>query len=216
MASPGFRRRVQTKRRSNRNSVGLGCVRMRPYFSPRYSSGTSSSGTSWVLTSPSSASPASSTPLTSSASNAFPSSSNSSTLSEPAPAIPDNPCKSPDCPPDRAPRPLGSNTTLPIFSLFPRTFFVLRAAFFRKGFLFGATFFAGFFLGAAFLPAAFLFAFFLFLFLVAIRGVYHFPYRPVTHRPRDPRIPDSRVFARDSAAPRLSAIEICVARHFPG
>src|SRR5712664_3848678 len=214
MALPGFPPRVQTKRRANRKRVGLGGrVRMRLYFSPRYSSGTSSSGTSWVFTSPSSASPASSTPLTSSASNAFPSSSNSSTLSEPAPAIPDNPCRSPDCPPDRAPRPLGSNTTLPIFSLFPRTFFFLRAAFFRKGFLFGAIFFfAGFFLGAAFLPAAFLFAFSLFLFLVAIRGVYHFPSRPVTrtalgpffrrrcigftsHRPRDPRIPGSTVLA---------------------
>src|SRR6266436_3243496 len=182
MASPGFPRRVQIKRHSNRKRVGFGgCVRMRTYFSPRYSSGTSSSGTSWVFTSPSSASPASSTPLTNSASNAFPSSSNSSTLSEAAPAIPDNPCKSPDCPADRAPRPLGSNTTLPMSSLFPRTLFLLRAAFFRKGFLFGAVFFfAGFFLGAAFLPTAFLFAFFLLLFLLAIRGVYHFPSRPVT------------------------------------
>jgi hypothetical protein len=65
------------------------CARF--YLSSKYSSGTSSSGTSRVMISPSSASPTSSTPFTTSASNAFPSSSSSSTLSEPAPAIPDRP-----------------------------------------------------------------------------------------------------------------------------
>jgi hypothetical protein len=64
----------------------------------RYSPGTSSSGTSWVWTSFSSASSASSTPFTTSASNAFPSSSNSSTLSESAPSRLDNPCRPPDWP----------------------------------------------------------------------------------------------------------------------
>ncbi len=54
-------------------------------------------GTSCVRTSPPSASSASSTPITTSASNAFPSSSNSSTLSESAHSTLDNPCKSPDC-----------------------------------------------------------------------------------------------------------------------
>src|ERR1019366_265224 len=46
----------------------------------------------------SSLSPAFSTPVTASASNAFPSSINSATLSESAPPMLDNPCKSPDCP----------------------------------------------------------------------------------------------------------------------
>jgi hypothetical protein len=64
----------------------------------RYSPGTSSSGTSCVWTSFSSASSASSTPFTTSASNAFPSSSNSSTLSESAPSRLDNPCRPPDWP----------------------------------------------------------------------------------------------------------------------
>src|SRR6201984_906569 len=62
----------------------------------RYSAGTSSCGTSCVRASTSSASSASSTPITTSASNAFPSSSNSSTLSESAHSTLDNPCKSPD------------------------------------------------------------------------------------------------------------------------
>jgi hypothetical protein len=64
---------------------------LRFYLSSKYSSGTSSSGTSRVTISPSSASPASSTPFTTSASNALPSSSSSSTLSEAAPAIPERP-----------------------------------------------------------------------------------------------------------------------------
>ena len=63
----------------------------------RYSSGTSSSGTSWVCTSCSSKSPACSTPLTAPASKAFPSSNNSSTLSESARGRRDNPSRSPDC-----------------------------------------------------------------------------------------------------------------------
>ena len=69
------------------------------YSLSRYSPGTSSCGTSCVRTSFWSVSPACSTPATASASNAFPSSINSATLSESAPSMLDNPCKSPDCPP---------------------------------------------------------------------------------------------------------------------
>ena len=68
------------------------------YSLSRYSPGTSSSGTSRVRSSRSSASPESSTPATIPASKEFPSSSNSSTLSESASSLPDKPCKSPDCP----------------------------------------------------------------------------------------------------------------------
>jgi len=58
---------------------------IRSHSLPRYPPGTSTcGGTSCVRTSPSSVSPASSTPFTTSASNAFPCSSNSSTLSESA------------------------------------------------------------------------------------------------------------------------------------
>src|SRR3984893_11835465 len=77
-------------------------------FSLKSSGKSSSCGRWWVRTSPSSASGASSTPFTTSASKALPSSSNSSTLSESALSISDNPCKSPDCPPDFEPNPLGS------------------------------------------------------------------------------------------------------------
>src|ERR1700674_1023924 len=72
------------------------------YSLSRYSPGTSSSGTSWVWTSSSSPLSAASTPDTTSASKAFASSINSSTLSESALAVFDNPCKSPDCPADLA------------------------------------------------------------------------------------------------------------------
>src|SRR5712692_1633750 len=160
----------------------------------RYSPGTSSCGTSCVRTSPSSASRASSTPFTASASNAFPSSSNSSTLSESALWTLDNPCKSPDCSPDRAPSPSSANATVPTLWLFPRTcllsapavfppvvflppIFVFTSAFFGAAFFF-ANFFLGvtlFLIGTTFLPAV-LFdfvCFFLAFFLVAIRAVYH-------------------------------------------
>src|SRR4029077_10777657 len=150
-----------------------------------YSPGTSSSGTSWVRTSLSSAAAASSTPFTISASNAFPSSSSSSTLSESAPSRLVNPCKSPDCPPARDPRPFGVNVTVSTISLFPRTglfralavfpaaFFLLPALTFTLAF-FGTDFFCGnFFLGAAFLPAIRFVCFFLDFFLVAIGEVYH-------------------------------------------
>src|SRR5437016_7721857 len=94
------------------------------YFLSRYSPGTSSSGTSCVRTSFSLAFSASSTPFTTSASNAFPSSSNSSTLSESAPSTPDNPCKSPDCWPERVPGPSGENATVSTLWLFSRTRFL--------------------------------------------------------------------------------------------
>src|SRR5258708_14222769 len=87
----------------------------------RYSPGTSSCGTSCVRTSPSSVSPASSTPFTTLASNAFPCSSNSSTLSESAPCTFDNPCKSSDCSPVRAPSLSNANDTVSTLCLFPRT-----------------------------------------------------------------------------------------------
>src|SRR5580693_6894798 len=151
------------------------------YSVSEYSPGTSSSGTSCVCTSCPSASPALSTPATTPASNAFPSSSNSSTLSESAPSRFDKPCKSPDCPPDRAPNPLGSNTTVSTPSLLPRdlvflSFFFFGAAF-RAGaaFLAGGAFFAALFLGVDFRFGVFLglVGFFFFLVLVAIAGVYH-------------------------------------------
>ena len=46
-------------------------------------------------------------------------SSNSSTLSESAPWTLDNPCKSPDCSPDRAPSPVSANATVSTLWLFP-------------------------------------------------------------------------------------------------
>src|SRR6266403_2084095 len=128
------------------------------YFLSRYSPGTSSCGTSWVRISLSSVSPASSTPFTTSASNAFPSSSNSSTLSESAPWTLDNPCKSPDCSPDRPPSPSGANATASTLWLFPRTCFLSAPAVFppvvflpptfvfTSAFFGAALFFANFFL----------------------------------------------------------------------
>ncbi len=100
---------------------------------PRYSPGTSSCGTSCVRTSPSSASPASSTPFTTSASNAFLSSSNSSTLSESAPWTSDNPCKSPDCWPDRPPSPSGASATVSTLWPFSRSCFLGTPAVFPLG-----------------------------------------------------------------------------------
>src|SRR6266404_7829919 len=141
------------------------------YFLSRYSPGTSSCGTSWVRISLSSVSPASSTPFTTSASNAFPSSSNSSTLSEFAPARLDNPCKSPDCPPERAESPSRAYLTASTVWLFPRTRFFAARLVFPTTFFLGVAFFffANFFFGAA----AFFAGFFLVFFLVAIRAVYH-------------------------------------------
>ncbi len=82
----------------------MGSVRPKSYQSlSRYSSGTSSSGTSCVWTSRFLSSSARSTPPTTPASNAFPSSSNSPTLSESALSSSRNPCKSPDCPAERGP-----------------------------------------------------------------------------------------------------------------
>src|SRR5256885_8744327 len=182
------------------------------YFLSRYSPGTSSCGTSCVRTSPASASSASSTPFTTSASNAFPSSSNSSTLSESAPWTLDNPCKSPDCSPDRAPSPSSANATVSKLWCFPRTCslsapavsppvvflppaFVLTFAFFGASFFFANFFLAvtlflaslcliAIFIGANFLPAVlFDFAcFFLVFFLVAIRAVYHRSYKSALSR----------------------------------
>jgi len=70
------------------------------YSSSRYSAGTSSSGTSRVRTSFPSRARESSTPDMTPASNAFPSCSNSSTLSESTLSTLDNPCRSPDCSPE--------------------------------------------------------------------------------------------------------------------
>src|SRR2546427_10249027 len=156
------------------------------YSLSRYSPGTSSSGTSCVRTSFSSAFPASSTPVTTSASNAFPSSINSPTLSESARPTRDNPCKSPDCWPERAPALSCENAPIlePIVLL--PTAFDFTAAFFSDPFffansllgaaLFMASFFlAVFFIGLTSLPAI-LFdfvCFFLVFFLAAIGEVYH-------------------------------------------
>src|SRR5882724_3848360 len=169
------------------------------YFLSRYSPGTSSCGTSCVRTSASSASPASSTPFTASASKVFPSSSNSSTLSESAPWTLDNPCKSPDCSPDRAIAPSSALASVSTRRLFLRTCFLtpatvlstavfLAPTFVFASILFGAAFFFAmfflegtlfdFFIGATLLPADCLFLVFS---LVAIHAVYH---RPVIHRAR--------------------------------
>src|SRR5580692_1432366 len=120
-------------------------------------------------------------PLMTSASNAFPSSSNSSTLSESAPWRSDKPCRSPDCPPEREPKPAGSNTTLSVRSLLPRVlvlfsaFFFFGATFFAAAFTAGAAFFAALFFGAGFRLGAFLglLFFFFLVVLVAMGGVYH-------------------------------------------
>src|SRR5712664_1004307 len=126
------------------------------YSLSRYSPGTSSCGTSCVRTSISSASPASSTPFTTSASNAFPSSSNSSTLSESAPSTLDNPCKSPDCSPECGPSPSSPNATVSTLWLFSLTCFLRSTAVFRlvvflpRAFVFTSAFF-----GAAFFSANF-------------------------------------------------------------
>ena len=142
--------------------------------------------------------PASSTPVTASASNAFPSSSNSPTLSESAPATLDNPCKSPDCWPERASGPSGENATVSTLWLFSRTCFLgtltvfapivfLPTAFVFTATFFGAGFFVNFFLGiplfllasfilgVTFLPAVLVAfeGFFLVFFLADIRAVYH-------------------------------------------
>src|SRR5229473_8083651 len=144
------------------------------HFLARYSPGTSSCDTSCVRTSPLVRSPASSTPFTTSASNAFPSSSNSSTLSESAPWTLDNPCKSPDCSPDRPPSPSGANATASTLWLFPRTCFLSAPAvfppvvFLPPTFVFSSPFFgAAFFLGVViFLASFFLNAFFLTAFFI--------------------------------------------------
>src|SRR6266851_9976557 len=172
------------------------------YFLSMYSPGTSSCGTSCVRTSFSSVSPACSTPDTASASNAFPSSINSATLSESAPSMLDNPCKSPDCPP-LALSPSSANASVSTLWLFPltrvlsavgvfapvvflpRAFVVFTAAFFNAGFFFANFFFgvplflASFFLtllfiGFLFFPAdPFGFVRFLLVLFLAIRAVYH-------------------------------------------
>ena len=105
----------------------------------KYSSGTSSSGTSRVRTSCSSASSARCTPETMPASKAFPSSSNSSTLSESARSRRDTPCRSPDCPALRvallrerlgpAPRLLPRDELVALRAAFLVFFFLLRVVF---------------------------------------------------------------------------------------
>src|SRR5258706_2573999 len=171
------------------------------YSLSRYSPGTSSCGTSCVRTSFRSVSPAYSTPATASASNAFPSSINSATLSESAPSMLDNPCKSPDCPPDLSLSASGANASVSTLWLFPRTrvlsavgvlapvvfwprAFVFTAAFFKAGFFFTNFFFGAplflarffltvFFNGFPFFPALFRFVSFLLVLFLAIGAVYH-------------------------------------------
>src|SRR5882672_3537404 len=110
-------------------------------------------------------------PFTTWASKAFPSSSSSSTLSESAPSRFDRPCRSPDWPPERAPSPVGWNTTVSALSLLPRTLFFLSTFFFfAAAFLAGAALFAVIFLRAGFWARVFLdlVGFVFFLFLVAM------------------------------------------------
>jgi hypothetical protein len=94
-------------------------------------------------------------------------------LSESAPSMLDNPCKSPDCPPDLSVSVSGANASVSTLWLFPRTrvlgaigvlapavlwprAFVFSAAFFKAGF-----FFANFFFGLPlFLARFFLTVFF--------------------------------------------------------
>src|SRR5713101_1713193 len=123
-----------------------------------------------------------------SASNAFPSSTNSPTLSESTVSALDNPCKSPDCTADRDGF-LKAFTGFAPCVFLPMAFlpmaFVFTTAFFRASFFFGAEFFltsffptfflTGFLLLAAvFLSAVFfsLVCFFL-VFFLGIRAVYH-------------------------------------------
>jgi hypothetical protein len=147
-----------------------------------------------VRTSFSPRSPASSTPVTVSASNAFPSSINSLTLSEFAASTLDSPYKSPDCSPERDPGSPRENAAVPTRWLFaPVCFLPARAVFLPVVFLpaafllvavfFGADFFANFlgvlfFLASSFVAVTFLlpvlFAFvalFLVFLFFAIRAV---------------------------------------------
>src|ERR1019366_1481714 len=188
-----------TRRYTN---IPLGTKNRSGHSLSRYSPGTSSSGTSCVRTSFSSASSALSTPVTTSASNALPSSINSSTLSESADSMLDNPCESPDCPADRDLSPWSSNGStsklrllvgtrflmapavfapavfLPTVFVFPPAFF--KAGFFFANFFFGAGFFLANFFVAAFLaglplfgPVFLSFLCFFLAFLLAIGAVYH-------------------------------------------
>src|SRR5487761_988712 len=151
------------KERGGTSGATLGRRPLTHYSLSRYSPGTSSCGTSCVRTSPSSASPASSTPFTTSASNAFPSSSSSSTLSESAPWTLDNPCKSPDCSPDRAPCPSSANATASTLWLFPRTCSLSAPAVFPPVvFLPPTFFFPPAFCGAPFFSPIFFLVFFFF------------------------------------------------------
>src|SRR5258708_2560726 len=168
------------------------CSRHHRYSSSKYSSGTSSAGTSRVCTSRSSEFVACSTPATTSASNAFPSSSNSSTLSESAPSAFERPCKSPDWRPERVSSWSGKNasvSTLRVlwricffgaFTFFAAIFFLLPAFafavfFFGDAFFFFAAFFLSVFLRVVFLLAVLfdLVGLFLDFFLAAIGAVYH-------------------------------------------
>ena len=101
----------------------------------------------------------------------------------------DNPCKAPDCPPERAASPSGAYDTESTVWLFPRTRILaaravfptavfLTAAFVFAAAFFGAAFFASFALrafltGFTFLPAILFVCFLLVFFLGAIGAVYH-------------------------------------------
>ena len=97
----------------------------------------------------------------------------SPTLSESAPSSPHSPCKSPDCPADRAPNPFGSKTTLFTLSLVPGIP-IFFCAFFPDGYLFAAAFSSHAFFGDRFLAPSFSPCLLLFVFLGAICEVYTF------------------------------------------
>ena len=88
-----------------------------------------------------------------SASNAFPSSSNSSTLSESAPSTLDSPCKSPDCSPDRASQfPWCERYSFHAVAFLPDPTFQVHVLFFCPVVLYPPTFTFDFF-GAVFFLA---------------------------------------------------------------
>src|SRR6185503_843469 len=190
-ARPGDRvgRRVEgaageTSIRRRRDNCGGHNQFCTDYSLSRYSRGTSSTSTSCVRTSLGSSLSAFSTPATTAASNALPSSSNSTTLSESAVSRLDKPCKSPDCPPSLAVGPFAGNPTVSagslvsrmvsrrvIFNFLPATFLcaALTAGFFFEIFPLRAIFFLPATFLCAALPADFFFEIF------PLRAIFFLP-----------------------------------------
>jgi len=172
-------RQGQCRRLARLKLIAPGLVARLAYSSSRYSPGTSSSGTSRVRTSFPSRPLEFSTPANTPASNAFPSSNNSSTLSESALSTFDRPSRSPDCNPETSREDSSELSSWPLFRLVLRTalaLFVFAGTLFLATVLSGTVFlFANRFCAgrSGFLAALFfdLVDFFLVFFLVAIRAV---------------------------------------------